>query len=336
MTHRAELAAALVLVALLLAALVVGPGDVSLSTALEIVVRRLGGGAPDPTALTLDALVWDLRVPRALCAAVVGAALGIAGAVTQGLLRNPLAEPGVLGISAGAATFAVFGFALGLDAMGLWVTPGLAAIGAAVSLALLLWICADASRVATVLLTGIALASVAGAITTLMLALSSERWDLGLKIVRWLMGSFEGRSWAHLGAALVPTLVGLVAALWLRVDLDALSLGHDTAHSLGVQLPRLRRVALGTIALLVGTATALCGVIGFVGLVVPHIVRLAAGPGHGRLLPLSALAGAAGLLAVDVLTRAVTSVVIPPGVVTALVGGPVLVWLLRRHGEGAT
>jgi iron complex transport system permease protein len=329
-------ALALTLLLLVGAALVVGPGDVSFGDAMQIVGRRLTGGPSDAVTPTRDALVWDLRLPRALCAAVVGAGLGAAGAVTQGLLRNPLAEPGVLGISAGAATAAVAGFALGLDTLGLWVTPALAAIGAAASFILLLWICADSPRASTLLLTGVALASMGGAITTLILAIGTERWDLGIKIVRWLMGSFEGRSWGHLGAAVVPTAAGLLAASWLRIDLDALALGPETAHSLGVRLQRTRVVALGCVAVLVGTATALCGVIGFVGLVVPHILRLVAGPGHGRLIPASALGGAAGLLLVDVVSRAATSVVIPPGVVTALVGGPVLVWLLRRDDEAWT
>jgi iron complex transport system permease protein len=326
-----EPALAVALAGLVLAALVVGPGDVDLGTALSVVAR--GGADATDGSPTVTALVWDLRLPRALCAATVGAALGVAGVVTQGLLRNPLAEPGVLGISTGAATLAVLGFSLGLDALGLWVTPALAALGAALSFAVLLALCANASRASTLLLTGVALAAMGGAFTTLLLALDTERWDLGIKIVRWLMGSFEGRSWLHLWAAVIPIGVGLLVATWLRVDLDALALGEDTAHSLGVRLDRTRRVALAAVAILVGCATALCGVIGFVGLVVPHILRLIIGAGHRRLVPTSALAGAVTLLLVDVASRAATSVVIPPGVVTALVGGPVLVWLLRRQEE---
>lgn len=338
MARGLELVLVLAMLALLAAALVVGPGGVSLGDALQVLGAHLfgggggdGGGGPSPPSRTIDALVWDLRLPRALVAATVGAALGAAGTVTQGLLRNPMAEPGVLGISAGAAALAVVGFSLGVDAVGLWVTPALAALGGAVTFALLLQLTRGAPRISTLLLSGIAISAMCSAVTTLVLALDTERWDLGIKVVRWLMGSFEGRSWDHLGAAIVPVALGLSAAMWLRLDLDALALGADTATSLGVDLPATRRTALAAVALLVGTATALCGVIGFVGLVVPHVVRLLVGAGHRRLVPASTIAGAATLLLVDVASRAATSIVVPPGVVTAMFGGPLFLWLLRQH-----
>ena len=317
-------------IVLVVLALVVGPGGLHLATVLDVLGAHLAG-LRSAHAPTVDALVWDLRLPRALVAALVGAALGAAGAVTQGLLRNPMAEPGVLGVSAGAAAAAVLGFSLGLDAAGLWVTPTLAAIGGAITFALLLQLTRATPRMSTLLLSGIAISAMCGAATTLLLALDTERWDLGIKVVRWLMGSFEGRSWDHLAAALVPVAAGLFIALWLRPNLDALTLGGDTAASLGVDLAATRRLALLSVALLVGTATASCGVIGFVGLVVPHVVRLVAGAGHRRLVPASALGGAAALLLVDVASRAVTEIVIPPGVVTALLGGPLFLWLLLHH-----
>jgi iron complex transport system permease protein len=325
-----ELGLALVTGALVVLALHVGPGGLALTDVLDVLGSHLLGRAPDH-APTVDALVWDLRLPRALVAALVGAALGAAGAVTQGLLRNPMAEPGVLGVSAGAAALAVLGFSLGLDAAGLWATPALAALGGALTFAVLLHLTRSSPRMSTLLLSGIAISAMCGAATTLLLSLDTERWDLGIKVVRWLMGSFEGRSWDHLGAAIVPVLAGLLVAIWLRLDLDALTLGADTAASLGVDLSRTRLLALLSVALLVGTATALCGVIGFVGLVVPHIVRLIAGAGHRRLVPASALGGAAALLVVDVASRAATEIVIPPGVVTALLGGPLFLWLLLHH-----
>lgn len=323
------LAASFVL--LLLLALVVGPGNVSTSDALEIVAAHLGLPALEhPPAV--DALVWDLRLPRSLLAALLGAALGLAGAVAQGLFRNPMAEPGVLGVSAGAATLAVVGFTLGLDALGVFAIPALAALGAGLVLLVLLGLTGDRGDSTSLLLSGIALGAMCGSLTTLLLALDTERWDLGIKVVRWLMGSFEGRSWDHLQGALVPLFAGAGLSLWLRLDLDALQLGRDTAASLGVDLVRTQRLALLAVALLVGTATALCGVIGFLGLVVPHVVRRLGGPGHGRLLPLSALGGALVLLAVDVLGRSFHDVVLPPGALTSLAGAPFFLWLLR-HGE---
>ncbi len=322
----------LLTVALALLALTVGPGDVSLGDALTVLAGHWGA---DPSAPPLlDALVWDLRLPRSLLAASIGAALGFAGAITQGLFRNPMAEPGVLGVSAGAATLAVLGFTLGLDALSPFAIPGLAALGAFGVLLVLLLLTHDHGDTTTLLLSGIALAAMSGALTTVLLALDTERWDLGIRVVRWLMGSFEGRSWPHLQGALLPLLLGLALGLYLRLDLDALQLGRDTATSLGIDLVRTQRLALLAVALLVGAATALAGVIGFLGLVVPHVVRLLTGPDHRRLLPLSALTGAIALLLVDVFARSFHDLAIPPGALTSLAGAPFFLWLLRR-GEAS-
>lgn len=321
-------------VALLLLALVVGPGSVDLPAAIDVVAAHLGLSAPaQPRAV--DALVWELRLPRSLLAALLGAALGLGGAVAQGLFRNPMAEPGVLGVSAGAATLAVVGFTLGLDAESAFAIPLLAALGAGMVLLVLLGLAGDRSDTTSLLLSGIALGAMCGSLTTLLLALDTERWDLGIRVVRWLMGSFEGRSWEHLQAALLPVFAGAALCLWLRLDLDALQLGRDTAASLGVDLVRTQRLALLAVALLVGAATALCGVIGFLGLVVPHVVRRLGGPGHARLLPLSALGGALVLLAVDVLGRTLHDVLLPPGALTSLAGAPFFLWLLRHREVAA-
>ncbi len=315
--------------AALVIALTVGPGGVSPGEAIDVLAAHLGLVAHRQPA-TVDALVWELRLPRSLLAALLGAALGLAGAVTQGLFRNPMAEPGVLGVSAGAATLAVIGFTLGLDARSSLAVPTLAAAGAGLVLLVLVGLTRDRSDTTTLLLSGIVLGAMCGSLTTLLLALDTERWDLGIKVVRWLMGSLEGRSWAHLRSAVLPLAAAAALALWLRLDLDALQLGPDTAASLGVDLVRTQRLALLAVALLVGTATALAGVIGFLGLVVPHVVRRLGGPGHARLLPLSALGGALALLLVDMLGRSFHQLVLPPGVITSLLGAPFFLWLLRR------
>jgi len=317
---------------LLLVAVGLGPGGVGLASALGVVLDHLGIGSGHPPIA--DAIVWDLRLPRALLATILGASLGAAGAITQGLFRNPMAEPGVLGISMGAAAVTVLGFTLGLDAAGAWVTPALAALGAASVLLILFALVGPATGLGTLLLSGIALGALCSALTALMLALDAERWDLGHKIVFWLMGSFEGRSWDHLLWALPASVIGLAAAQWLRVDLDLLHLGPDTAASLGVDLGRTRVVAIVAVAVLVGAATAMAGVIGFVGLIVPHVARLLVGPAHARLMPLSMAVGAFTLLAVDTVSRSVTAVALPPGVITALMGAPFFLWLLRRHAPG--
>lgn len=325
---RAVLGLAVVAAGILLAmALVVGPGSVDTGIAATVVWGHITGTATG-VSRPLDALVWDLRLPRSLLAMMVGASLATAGTVTQGMFRNPMAEPGVLGVSAAAAMMAVLGFLLGLDALGSWTTPLMAAAGAAMGLLLLAGLSTRTLSMTTLLLSGVALAALFSAVTTLMLSIGTERWDLGLKVIRWLMGSFEARSWSHLGWTVGPMCVGLAMAGWLVLDLDTLALGSETALSLGIDLARMRWVALVCVALLVGAATAMAGVIGFVGLVVPHVARLTVGAAHGRLMPTAAVLGALAVLAVDVATRSTTGLSIPPGVVTALLGAPLLVWML--------
>jgi iron complex transport system permease protein len=323
------IAIGIIAIAFVLGSLVIGPGEVGLGDALGVIAARIRGATPDQPPVVV-ALVWDLRLPRTLLAATVGAALGVAGVVTQGLFRNPLAEPGVLGVSTGAATAAVIGFALGLDRLGLWVTPTLAAVGALAVLAILLALTRPVGSFATLLLSGIAVGALGSAAITLVLSLGTERWDLGLKVVRWLMGSFEGRSWDHLAASVPALAIGLLLATWLRLDLDALQLGSDTAASLGVDLRRTTILGMLTVGALVGMATALTGVIGFLGLVVPHIARMWVGAGHRALLPTAACLGAAVMLAVDAGGRSVSALALPPGAITSLLGAPFFLWLLRR------
>lgn len=321
------LVAASVPLALLLS-LGTGPGDLGPVDALRVIGEHLAGRGGD----LADAIVWDLRLPRALLAGLVGAALAAAGAVCQGLFRNPMADPGVLGVSSGAALFAVVGLLLGIEQLGLWAIPIVAASGAVTSMALLLALAGAGAGVAALLLTGVALGALCSALITVCQALAAHQWDFGLKVVYWLMGSFEGRSWSHLGWALPPSLLGLGLALWLRRDLDALHLGHEAAASLGVDLRRVRLFAVLAVGLLVGTATALTGVIAFIGLVAPHLARMSSGPGHRALVPLAATIGASAAILVDALARTSTRVLVPPGVVTSLLGAPFFLWLLRRRG----
>ncbi|MEM6292687.1 MAG: iron ABC transporter permease [Myxococcota bacterium] len=326
-TRVALVGGVLGLLAALWLALVIGPGGVTSADAWTVL---LGGQTSD----MVRALVWDLRLPRALLAVVVGASLSLAGAVTQGLFRNPLAEPGVLGVSAGAAMAGAIGLAAGVDAAGPWAVGALACVGAvAVLIALMAWARADA-RLSTLILCGVAIASVCGAITTLVLSFGIERWEVAVKVVRWLMGSFEGRSWTHLGVGAGALGLGITGAAWLRRDLDALGLGAQTAASLGVDLRQTWRGGIAVVGLLAGVCTALTGVIGFVGLVVPHMARAAVGPGHARLLPASALFGGALVLMVDLVTRSVDTLALPPGALTSLLGTPVfliVLWRLRAE-----
>jgi iron complex transport system permease protein len=312
-------------------ALTVGPGEFGLGEVAGVVVAKLGGSELDPRA---EAILWQLRLPRVLLALLVGAGLGCAGAVTQGLFRNPLASPGVLGISAGAAAAVVFGFALGIDEQALWVTPLLAGLGALGILALLFALTSRRQDLAYLLLTGVALNALAGAISTVILALFLDRYALAQKTMAWMLGSFDGRGFAQLAWASGPILAAMVAAWALHRPLDLLVLGEETAATLGVDRARLRLLAAVVVGLLVGTSTAAVGVIGFVGLVVPHLARSLlgfAGHAHARLLPASMAIGAALMLGVDTLGRALTPAFLAPGALTSLLGGLFFLWLLRRQ-----
>lgn len=317
--------------ALLLAAglaLTVGPGELGLAEVFTVLSAKLRGLETDPMA---EAILWQLRLPRVLLAMLVGAALGCAGAVTQGLFRNPLASPGVLGISTGAAAAVVIGFALGIDEQALWITPVLAAAGAGMILALLFGLTVRRRDLAYLLLTGVALNALAGAVSTVTLALFLDRHALAQKAMVWMLGSFDGRGFVQLGWASGPILAGLLAAWALHRPLDLLVLGEETAATLGVDRKRLRLAAATVVGVLVGTATAAVGAIGFVGLIVPHLARSLAGQAHVRLIPGSMLLGAALVLGADTLGRALTPMFLAPGAVTSLLGGVFFLWLLRRQ-----
>ena len=240
----------------------------------------------------------------------------------------------MLGISTGAAAAVIFGFALGLDELGLWVTPILAGLGALALLAALFGLTAHRLDLAYLLLTGVALNALAGALSTVTLALFLDRHALAQKAMVWMMGSFDGRGFATLGWASGPIIVAMAAAWALHRPLDLLALGEETAATLGVDRARLRAASAVVVGLLVGTSTAAVGVIGFVGLVVPHLARSllgAAGHAHARLLPASMVIGAGLMLGVDTLGRALTPMFLAPGALTSLLGGVFFLWLLRRH-----
>lgn len=335
--RRLAIAGGLALALLVAAALAmtVGPGEFSLGEVLRTLATELGGGEVDRRA---HGILWELRLPRVLLAILVGASLGAAGAVTQGLFRNPLASPGVLGISTGAAAAVVAGFSFGLDERALWATPVLAGLGAVAMLGALFGLTARRQDLAYLLLTGVALNALAGALSTVLLAIFLDRYDLAQKAMAWMMGSFDGRGFRHLSWASLPLLAGLAGAWSLHRPLDVLVLGEETAATLGVERGRLRLGAAVVVGLLVGTSTAIVGVIGFVGLIVPHLARAAAtragrGLAHARLIPLSMVVGAALMLAVDTLGRAMSPTFLAPGALTSLLGGLFFLWLLRRETE---
>ncbi|MFF2272852.1 putative F420-0 ABC transporter permease subunit [Agromyces sp. NPDC058136] len=334
--------AALLLVSIVVA-VTIGPAALSPADVLASVAAHLGFGEPTLSPLR-DGIVWQLRMPRVLTAAAVGAGLALCGAVMQAVTRNPLADPYLLGLSSGASVGAVVVLVLGWSL----VLPLAAFAGAIVALLATLGLALGAGRAggaagavggtsgprlsptATVL-AGIAVSSVFGAITSLVIFWSATN-DSYREILNWLLGSLSGTDWTSVaiaGGALL--LVGMPLLASART-LDAFAVGESGAAALGVNVARSRVLLLGGTALLTGALVAVSGSIGFVGLVLPHAVRLVTGPGHRALLPLSALAGAIFLVWADTGARTLFDPrELPVGILTALIGGPVFAWLLLRR-----
>lgn len=312
----------------LLALLGLALGEVPL--AADGYLRGLQPGTPEALIL------WDIRAPRVAAAAVVGAALGLAGAVMQGLLRNPLADPGVLGVSAGAG----LGAALAISA-GLAAAPGAveaAALAAALAAGGLLTLLAARFREPeTLILFGVALSAFAGALTSLVFNLSPSPISTA-EILGWLLGSVANRDWGDLARVAVPMVLGAGLCLYAARGLVMLTLGEEAAALSGLPMARLRAAAVGGAALLAGAAVAVAGVIGFVGLAAPHLVRAAAGADPARTLAPSALTGAALLVAADLAGRLIpTDQELKLGVVTALFGAPLfalIAWRAARSWRG--
>ena len=284
-------------------------------------------GRGDPLLILV---MQELRLPRAILGAAVGASLGLAGAAMQGFLRNPLAEPGLIGTSGTAALGAVLAIQTGLAAAFPLGLPLAALAGAALSVGLVMGLAGPRGGALALILAGIAISALAGAATSLVLNLSPNPFAAN-EIVFWMMGSLVDRSMLHVRIA-VPVMIAGAVILWPAARaLRALSLGEDAAASMGISLRALRlRLVLGTAAL-VGGATAVAGTVGFVGLVVPHLLRRAVGGDPGRLLGASALGGAAMVLAADIAVR----VILPGrdlklGVLTALIGAPFFLQLILR------
>ncbi|MER6186037.1 iron ABC transporter permease [Streptomyces sp. NPDC001652] len=288
----------------------------------------LGGGELDRVA---ESVLWNVRFPRIVLALLVGASLGCAGALMQGVFGNPLAEPGIIGVSSGAAVGAVAAIAFGIGFLGTW-TVSVFAFVAGLGTVLLVYAMSRSggrTEVVTLILTGIAVNAFAGAVIGLFLFFADTA--AVNQITFWQLGSLAQATWPKVVAVLPCALLGLAVAPLYARRLDLLSLGERPARHLGVDVERLRIVLVLVIALLTAAAVSVSGIISFVGLVVPHLLRMVVGPGHRFLVPGSALTGALVLLAADLAARTVAvPAELPLGVLTALLGSPFFFWLLRR------
>lgn len=326
---------ALVLVLSLAGAAVVGPVRIPVAEVPALLGQALLG-LPAPGVPESHAVIWwEIRVPRVLLAALVGASLSLAGVGFQGLFRNPLADSYVLGVSSGAAVGAALAFTFGWTfALGGIGAVPLAAFAAALATLALVYRLARAEGGVPnhlLLLAGVAVGSFLSAVV-LVLALHQERERWAAPVLAWLMGSFSGRGWEYVGIALPYFLVAVALLAWDARALNAFLFGEEQAHYLGVAVERARRRVVVAAGLLTATAVAVAGIIGFVGLVIPHAARLLIGPDHRQLLPAAGLIGAAFLVWADCLARtALAPAEVPVGVFTSLVGGPFFIYLLRSR-----
>ena len=330
----AVLAASSALLLLVIVAFAAGRYPVSAADLADILWAKLTGNAQglDPT---VEAVVLKIRGPRVAAALLIGAALAAAGAAYQNMFRNPLVSPDILGVSAGAAVGAVLGIFLSLNVIaiqGFAFAFGLVAVG-------LVYIIANAVRghdpLLVLVLAGVVVGSLLGACVALMKYLADPYNQLPA-ITFWLLGSLAAASPEDVWSMLPLMLAGLIPMWLLRWRINLLSLDDEEARALGVETGRIRFIVIAAATLMTSAAVAVSGVIGWIGLVIPHFARLLVGPGFSRLLPTSILLGAAFLLGVDTLARTVARIEIPLGVLTAFLGTPVFIWLLAATRRGWT
>ncbi|WP_426234741.1 FecCD family ABC transporter permease [Pseudomonas sp. TWP3-2] len=332
---RTLLALGVLLIAVL-AGVSIGETAIAPGVVLQTLANKLwaAGYALDPID---QGIVWNYRLTRALVAAACGAGLATCGVILQSLLRNPLADPYLLGISAGASTGAVMVTLLGVGAGLISLSAG-AFVGAVAAFGLVILLArasGTANGTGQIILAGIAGSQLFNALTAFLITKSASS-EQARGIMFWLLGNLSGVRWPSVWLAMPVAVLGLAVCLWHRRALDAFTFGADSAASLGIPVRRVQFVLIGCAALVTAVMVSIVGSIGFVGLVIPHAARLMLGTSHGRLLPASALGGALFLIAADVLSRTlIKGQVIPVGVVTALVGAPVfaLILIVRRNAR---
>jgi len=309
-----------------------GSWPIAVTHVLNIILSKLGlyAGTINDVEATI---VWDGRLPRFLVALLVGFSLGGAGTIMQGLFKNPMASPGVMGIDSGAALGAVLAIYLGLASSSLIALPCAAIIFSILSLVMVFAIATSRGRtsISTLLLAGIALNLVFGALTSFIITLSTREFDVGRVIVNWLMGDLNNRSWEHVNIVIPTTGIALLGTLFFSKDLNILMLGEETAATLGVNIKRARNGLLLFSSIETGGAIAVSGVIGFVGLVAPHIMRSLVGPDNRKLIFFSGLLAAVLIIYADLFVRLIVAVDLKVGIITSMLGGPFFIYLIIKY-----
>lgn len=307
-------------------------GAVGFLISIGVLALSLGPITINMADLPGNPVVHNIRMPRVLIAGLVGAALATSGALMQTIFHNPLADPGIIGVSSGAALGAVLTIVSGASFLGLWTLPAGAFVGALLTVLVVYAIASTRSSAdpATLVLVGMAITSFIGAIISATIANSPQDSDLR-SVIFWLNGDLVARTWAHVSVATLPIMLGLLVTWLLSRDLNLLLLGAETAQTSGLNIKRLRIASLALAAVMTATAVAVSGAISFVGLVVPHLIRITLGPDHRFLLPLSGMLGASFVIGADIVARLLFQpIALQTGTVVAFIGSPVFLYLLLR------
>jgi len=325
-----------VLLVLIVTAVAVGPVYIPFGQSVRIILSNMGLLNDPSLPRDQNAIIYLVRLPRALTACLAGGALASCGAAMQGMFRNPMADPGILGVSSGAGLGAVTAITLGFAARSIYMLPLFASVGALMAVTLIYLLSLRKGKISslTLILSGIAVSTFIGAVTQLVL-MNSNNYEVR-SYVFWAMGSLNGMMWSHVRLIAAPVVILILVLAFFARDLNLLLLGEEEAQSVGLEPSRSRKLLLLVTSLTVAAAISVCGPIGFVGLIVPHILRLITGPDHRILIPASALGGAIFLTGCDILARLPANGEISVGIITSLLGAPFFLYLLiksRREGE---
>lgn len=327
LNHRIGMSLVL-LIALVFVSFMVGKVDISLRDLTTVLWARLRGASHDLPPV-LDTVIFQIRMPRVTAALVVGAALSAAGATYQSLFRNPLASPDILGVSAGAGLGAVLGIALALPVGGIQILAFIFGLATVFAVYLISRAVRGHDPILVLVLAGVVMGAFAGSCISLLKYLA-DPYDELPAITFWLLGSLNAVSREETLVTLIVVIVGTIPLVLLRWRMNIMSLGDEEARALGVHTGRMHLLFIGTATLITAAAVSISGVIGWVGLMIPHVARLLVGPDFSRLLPMSVLLGAAYLLCIDDIARTFAENEIPLGILTALLGAPFFLWLLMR------